>query len=84
MYRYAQLNDDNIVVADSWLFGEVIADNMISIPDDMESPLGKKYENGEFIVIPPVPDESINYNDMMEELALNIEYLVTLQEMGGE
>ena len=81
MYRYAQINEKSIAVGDSWLSGEVTADNMIQIPEDLPSPLGKKYENGEFIDVPTPPDESINFEDMMEEMALNIEYLVVLQEL---
>lgn len=87
MYRYAQIDDNNIVVSDSWLSGEVVADNMISIPDDMESPLGKKYENGEFINVehPEPQDEPIDQQELLESMAIDLEYLVTLKNMeGGE
>lgn len=83
MYRYAQLDENNIVVGDSMLSGEVTADNMIPISDDMASPIGKLYQNGEFIDNPNPPEPSIDYNQLQETTALNVEYLVTLAELGG-
>lgn len=44
--RYAQINEKNICIADSFLSGEVIADNMIPLTEDEPSPLSKKYVNG--------------------------------------
>ncbi len=44
--RYAQINKNGICIADSFLSGEVIAENMISLTDDEPSPLTKKYVNG--------------------------------------
>lgn len=46
--RYAQIDKNNICFAESFLSGEVIADNMILLTDDEPSPMGKKYVNGEW------------------------------------
>jgi hypothetical protein len=43
MNMYAQLDENNIVVAVSQLSGEVDAPNMIEIPEYDTSLLGKKY-----------------------------------------
>lgn len=85
MYRYAQINEDNIVIGDSFLSGEVTADNMIAIPEDLESPLGKEYKDGEFIEVEHEEPEdiSINQQDLLEQIALDTSYLVTLQTIEG-
>ena len=44
--RYAQINQKGICIADSFLSGEVIAENMILLKEDEPSPLTKKYVNG--------------------------------------
>lgn len=44
--RYAQINESGICIADSFLSGEVIAENMIPLTDEEPSPLTKKYVNG--------------------------------------
>ncbi|NDO46503.1 hypothetical protein [Clostridium sp. MD294] len=44
--RYAQINENDICIADSFLSGEVIAENMIPLTDEEPSPLTKKYVNG--------------------------------------
>ena len=48
MYRYAQINEQGIIIADSHLAGEVIADNMIRIADDFDIS-NKKYINGNWV-----------------------------------
>ena len=40
--RYAQINQKGICIADSFLSGEVIAENMILLKEDEPSPLTKK------------------------------------------
>lgn len=54
MYRYAQINEDGIVVSDSHLSGVVNADNMIPITDDFDL-TNKKYVDGEWVEY--VPEE---------------------------
>ena len=44
--RYAQINQENICFADSYLSGEVVAEDMIPLKENEPSPLGKKYVNG--------------------------------------
>ena len=82
MNRFAQLDNNNIVVSDSWLSYEVHEKNMIPIPEFSPSPLGKKYVNGEFIDVPP-QDPPITPERIQESIAINTEYLVTLVELGG-
>lgn len=55
--RYAQINDNNICFADSYLSGEVHAPNMIPLAEYEDSPLGKKYDNGVWIEVeqPQIP-----------------------------
>lgn len=54
MHRYAQINEKGIVVCDSYLSGEVTADNMISIAEDFVL-TSKKYFNGEWVEYTPEP-----------------------------
>ena len=54
MYRYAQINEQGFVVANSYLAGEVIADNMIRIADDFDIS-NKKYINGNWVEYTPDP-----------------------------
>ena len=61
MYIYAQLNDENIVMAVSQLSGEVDAPNMIQIDSFDHNLLGKRYnaKTGEFEEVlqqPPEPE----------------------------
>lgn len=44
--RYAQINEKGICIADSFLSGEVIAEDMIPLTEYEASPLTKKYVNG--------------------------------------
>lgn len=44
--RYAQINANGICIADSYLSGEIKADDMILLTENEASPLGKKYVNG--------------------------------------
>lgn len=44
--RYAQINSNNICIADSFLSGEVTAANMIPLSEQAPSPLGKRYHDG--------------------------------------
>ena len=81
MYRFAQLDNNNIVIGDSWLSYDMHQKNMIPLSDNFPSPIGKKYVNGEFI---DVPHEPVITPEMMQEsIALNTEYLVALTELGG-
>ena len=54
MFKYAQIDSNNICFAVSYLSGEVIADDMIMLNEEDE-PLGKKYNNGTWEELPPQP-----------------------------
>lgn len=54
MKRYAQIDENGLVVSDSYLTGEVIADNMIPIPEGFDL-THKKYVNGEWVGYTPKP-----------------------------
>jgi hypothetical protein len=54
--NYAQLNNQNIVVAVTGTSGEVDAPNMVLIDSFNTSILGCEYKNGEFVK-PPAPPE---------------------------
>ena len=54
MYRYAQINENGIVICDSYLSGEVTADHMIAISEDF-SLTNKKYVDGKWVEYTPVP-----------------------------
>lgn len=58
MFRYAQLKENNIVMAISDLFSEVTADNMILI-NDMNVELGSAYDADTHTFKPPtvLPEE---------------------------
>lgn len=57
-FRYAQINKDGIVICDSNLSGEVVAENMIPISDDFNL-TNKKYVNGEWVEYTPEPIKEI-------------------------
>jgi hypothetical protein len=54
--RYAQIDSNGVCVVVSDLSGEVNAPHMIPIADD-ENPIGMKWENGEWVELPPVEPE---------------------------
>jgi len=49
--RYAQIDENGICFADSYLSGEVHADDMIPLNANEVSPLGKKYNDGVWIEV---------------------------------
>jgi len=67
--RYAQIDSNGICFAESFLSGEITANDMIPLTDDEPSPLGKRYVNGvweevekEEITQPPSDSEIIMQN----------------------
>lgn len=84
--RYAQINSDGYVISDSFLSGEVIAENMIEIAFDFDLQ-NKKYVDGnwvEYIVeVEEIEEnESISNEELLLSTNLNVEYLVLLKELG--
>ncbi|MDD3570234.1 MAG: flagellar basal-body rod protein [Lachnospiraceae bacterium] len=84
MFRYAQINEEGIVVSDSYLSGEVIAKNMIAIAEDFDLN-NKKYVDGKWVECTPEPIAQVltEQEKTALETALNIEYLVCLADMEG-
>ncbi len=75
--RYAQITQEGICFADSYLSGEVIAEDMIPLKKEEVSPLGKKYVDGEWqelekepIVLPPSDTELLMQSMADLELAI--------------
>ena len=73
--RYAQINSNGICFAESFLSGEVDAEDMILLADDEPSPLGKMYANGiweevEKEEIPQPPSDSEIIMQSISELEL--------------
>ena len=66
MYHYIQIDENGYVVSDSWLSGEVIADNMIRVVDNFNS-TNKRYVDGEWIeYIPEVVTHPPTQLDVIE------------------
>lgn len=68
--RYAQINENGICFADSYLSGEVHADNMIPLNKNAVSPLGKKYNNGVWIEVeqPQLPQPESDTEIIMQSI----------------
>ncbi len=68
--RYAQINDNGICFADSYLSGEVHADNMIPLNENAVSPLGKKYNNGVWVEVeqPQLPQQESDTEIIMQSI----------------
>lgn len=89
MFKYAQLDSNNVVKGISLLSGEIVAEDMILI-NDMDVVLESIYnpETGEFTapVIPdPTPVEPTpTVEEMQAQTLINTEYLIAMNEMGIE
>lgn len=89
MFKYAQLDSNNVVKGISLLNGKIAAEDMILI-NDMDVVLGSIYmpQTGEFTapVIPePTPIEAPpTVEEMQAQTLINTEYLIAMNEMGIE
>ena len=82
MYRYAQIDENGYVVSDSYLSGEVTADNMIPVSDDFDLS-NKRYVDGEWQTYEPSYVEELSEAEQaIFETGINTEYLVALAELG--
>ncbi|MGE6513384.1 hypothetical protein [Lysinibacillus sphaericus] len=84
MFKYAQLNNDNVVEGISYLSGEVVATNMILV-NDIEVGFGSAFDakTGEFTAPEPTPIEpQPTVEEMQAKTLLNTEYLVARNELG--
>ena len=68
--RYAQIDKNGICFADSYLSGEVKANDMILLQENDVSPLGKKYDNGIWIEVeqPQVPQPESDTEIIMQAI----------------
>ena len=82
MYRYAQIDENGYIVSDSYLSGEVTADNMIPVSDDFDLS-NKRYVDGEWQTYEPSYVEELSEAEqVIFETEINTEYLVALAELG--
>ncbi len=77
MKRYAQINEEGLVVSDSRLSGEVKADNMIPISDDFDL-TGKKYENGKWVDYTPEYVEAEQTMTQLDVIEANTTYIAMM------
>ena len=79
--KYAQIDDENIVIGISQLSGEVIADNMI-LNNDLEVELGSTYNRETDKFIPPELQTEIEPQPSIEEeILIETRYQTMLLEM---
>ena len=86
MYRYVSIGDDGIITGESWLTGEVEAENLILVDPDFDT-ANKRYIDGKWVDYPepePSEDEMEEWEQTQMEMAMNVEYLVMLAEMNNE
>ncbi|MDP1394755.1 hypothetical protein Q8G28_15325 [Lysinibacillus capsici] len=89
MFKYAQLDSNNVVKGISLLNGKIAAEDMILI-NDMDVVLDSIYnpETGEFtapVILEPTPIEAPpTVEEMQAQTLINTEYLIAMNEMGIE
>lgn len=87
MIRYAQINTKTgIVTVDSYLSGEVEAENMIRIDEDFDL-TNKKYENGKWVeYVPKVSEieETVSNEEIQAETLLNQAEIISKQNEHDE
>lgn len=93
LIRYAQIDlDTGMVVSDSYLSGEVEAENMIQIEEDFDL-TNKRYVDGNWIEYVPNENETENNNNETEisdaeliqaEMLLNQESIIAKQKEHDE
>lgn len=87
MIRYAQINTKTgIVTVDSYLSGEVEAENMIRIDEDFDL-TNKKYENGKWVeYVPEVSEieETVSNEEIQAEILLNQAEIISKQKEHDE
>ena len=77
MKRYAQINEQGLVVSDSHLCGEITAPHMIPIADDFDL-TGKKYENGEWVDYEPEYVEAEPTMTQLDVIEANTTYIAMM------
>lgn len=88
---YAQVDEEKICLAVSRLSGAVEAENLIEIPFFDTAIIGKKYVDGTWAEVDnPTTDPESSRIDRIEEqeqaileTAVNVDYLVCLEDLNG-
>ena len=81
--RYAQIDGNGICFADSYLSGEVNANDMIPLDENVISPLGKKYCDGKWQEVEQLqlPEPESDTEIIMQSIAeLELQGLEAQQE----
>ena len=91
MYIYAQLNEESICNGLSRLSGEVQAPNMLQIENYDTTLMGKKFEDGKWIELPPEPtpipeptEEEIVQAELLLNQLLMQEQLNSIDEVNAQ
>ena len=71
--RYAQIDENGICFADSYLYGEVSANDMIPLNANEVSPLGKKYDNGMWLEVEQQQIQSESDTEMIMQVMTDLE-----------
>ena len=86
LYRYAQINDDGFVVSDSYLSGEVKAENMIPLDDNFDL-VNKRFVNGnweEYIPELAEVEQEISSEEIQAQILLNQAQIAAKQQEQNE
>lgn len=84
MFRYAEIDENGIVFAVSYMEEEIDKPTLILITEDFDI-TNKKYINGEWIEYIPEPEPEPPLSEMEQsilETAINTDYLVCLADLG--
>ena len=84
MYKYAQIDGQGYIVAISNLSGEVIADNMIPVDAGFDDFNQRWDAETETWIQLPAPEPEPTSDEILEQIAINTEYLAAMAEMEAE
>ena len=76
-YHYIQVNADGVVVCDSWLSGEVVADNMIPVDGDFD-PTHKKYDFGSKTWVEYIPEVVEQPPTQVDNIEAQVTYIAMM------
>ena len=82
MFRYAQINENGTIDADSYLSGIVEAENMIPLAPDFDL-RNKRWNGTDWEDYEPEPEPVIPLSEQEQiaiDTALNVEYIACLME----
>lgn len=86
MFHYITIDEDGLVTGESWLSGEISDKNNILVDEDF-NPIGKRYQDGEWVPYTPEPNQFTDLLDensqMQLEMVANIQYIADLMEINN-